>query len=246
MCYRIKRLRPLVCLFDSGIGGLNLLKACALRVPYADYFYFADNFNVPYGNLGEEEVNARVLSFFREIDELKPDAAIIACNTVTAECISVLRTKFNFPILGVQPALKQAAALGGEYLVLATEATCKSVAFSELVAKYGREAVMFPLKNLAAEIERNIFALDGDGLAARLPTGNYKSVVLGCTHYIFIKNAIKKRYLCPVFDGMSGTADHLATILGKNDHQAAHNGKIAFFCGDFSKNRAVFEKIKQF
>jgi len=70
--------------------------------------------------------------------------------------------------------------------------------------------------------------------------------VLGCTHYIFIRDEIEKRYRCPVFDGMAGTADHLATILGNFGHFSSERGKIRFFGGNFTKNKGVFERFLQF
>lgn len=234
---------PLVCLFDSGIGGLNLLRACSVRMPYVNFCYFADNYNVPYGNLCEGEIRRLVFSAFSQIAALCPDAAAVACNTVTAECVRELRHVFPFPVVGVEPAVKQAFEYGGKYLVLATEATCKSAVFFKLLSKYGKGAEVHAMKSLAGDIERNIFSLDKAALASRLPQGNFSSVVLGCTHYIFIRDEIEKRYRCPVFDGMAGTADHLATILGNSGHFSSERGKIRFFGGDFTKNKAVFERF---
>ena len=237
--------RPLVCVFDSGIGGLNLLSACVRRLPQADYCYFADNYFVPYGNMAEGEVKKRVFGFFSRISALRPDAAVVACNTVTAECISALRAAYDFPILGMEPAVKQAYELGGRYLVLATKATCRSASFARLISLYGKDAKVVPLEHLAGDIEREIFSPSLSRLAEGLPKGNYRSVVLGCTHYVFIKNAIKARYGVPVFDGMAGTADHLAATLGIFDHFLTTAGKIDFFCGNFAKNRAIFEMLQQ-
>ena len=139
---------PLVCLFDSGIGGLNLLRACSVRMPYVNFCYFADNYNVPYGNLCEGEIRRLVFSAFSQIAALCPDAAAVACNTVTAECVHELRRVFPFPVVGVEPAVKQAFEYGGKYLVLATEATCKSAAFFKLLSKYGKGAEVHAMKSL--------------------------------------------------------------------------------------------------
>lgn len=245
MEYSVRGRRPLVCLFDSGIGGLNLLDACVRRLPEVDFYYFADNFNVPYGNLGEGQIFTLVKGVFREIAACRPSAAVVACNTVTAGCISALRKTYSFPILGIEPALKQAWERGGDYLVLATRSTCASSSFASLMQRYGARATVFPCGGLAEKIERGIFSLDEKELVSRLPGGRFSSVVLGCTHYIFIEKAIQNRYGCPVFDGMSGTADHLATILGNFAHFSGDCGKIAFFCGDFIKNRAIYEKLQQ-
>lgn len=238
--------RPLVCLFDSGIGGLNLLGECVRRIPCADYVYVADNFNVPYGNHPPAEISRLVFSAFEKIGGLHPDAAVVACNTVTAGFIAALRARYPFPVVGVEPALKQACAHGGRYLVLATCSTCRSKSFSSLVKRYGNSAVVAPCPSLAQEIENNIFSDDLNFLADGLPRGKFSSVVLGCTHYIFIKKAIEKKYGCPVFDGMAGTADHLAEILGISDHFCERAANIAFYGGNTAKNRAVFSKFEKF
>ena len=237
--------RPLVCLFDSGIGGINLLIECERRIPQADYIYFADNYNVPYGNLSEKKISELVFSVFDKISAVHPSAAVVACNTVTANCVKALRAKYSFPVLGVEPAVKQASEYGGNFLVLATEATCKSAAFGSLISKYGSRATVFPCRNLANKIEQNIFSAELENIALTLPKGNFSSVVLGCTHYIFIEKYIKKLYNCKIFDGMAGTADHLRSILGIDDHFSSQNVEISFFCGDFAKNRTVYEKFKQ-
>lgn len=237
--------RPLVCLFDSGIGGLNLLAECVRRIPSADYAYFADNGNVPYGNLPPEKIGALVSAAFEGIAAINPDAAVVACNTVTAGCIAALRARYSFPVLGVQPALRQAFALGGSYLVLATDATRRSPSFSRLVKLYGGRAVIAPCACLAGDIEKFIFSERLPMLADGLPRGRFSSVVLGCTHYVFIEKWVASRYGCPVFDGMAGTADHLAKILGISDHFSGKGGNISFFGGDITKNRTIFEYLKQ-
>ncbi len=235
--------RPLVCIFDSGIGGLNLLAECYRRIPQADYMYFADNFNVPYGNLPAAKINSLVFDIFRQISSFHPSAAVVACNTVTAECILSLRAKYAFPILGMEPALKQAWKRGGKYLVLATEATVNSAGFAKLIKAYGSMAEVCALKDLARRIEEGL--AHGERIEPELPSGNYSSVVLGCTHYIFIKKFIKEKYNCEVYDGISGTADHLRAVLGISDHICEKPPEVAFKCGDFAKNKAIFEQLKQ-
>lgn len=236
--------RP-ICVFDSGIGGLNLLSACADSLPQNDFIYVADNFNVPYGNLPREKILELTDSAFKSINGFQPVAAVVACNTVTAECIGYLRKTYAFPIVGIQPAVKPAAKCGGRCLVLATQATVKSKSFCELVEKYaGKDCVVYPCPHLAEFIEDNIFNLPATLPNALLPDIEADSVVLGCTHYIFVKTAIQERYKCPVFDGIAGTADHLRKILGKTDHVAFEKQKITFINGDIDKNKRVFNQIR--
>lgn len=245
MEYQTTSNRPLVCLFDSGIGGLNLLLGCVRAIPQADYCYYADNFNVPYGNMDSDEIYRRAESFFALMEERRPTAAAVACNTVTARAIAKLRAQHSFPIVGIQPPVKQAAQRGGNFLVLTTRATYLSPSFRALVKRYERGAVLCPCDGLAERIEQNYQGISEEELADILPAGDYRSVVLGCTHYVFLKKAISKMYRCPVFDGIVGTADHLKTLIGTADHSADFKGKIEFFCGDFNKNRRIFSILER-
>jgi glutamate racemase len=146
--------------------------------------------------------------------------------------------------VGIQPAIKQATSLYSQVAVLATCATVKSASFQSLMARYGRgRALAFPCPQLAEEIERNIYNLGKINLSDLLPTTNPKAVVLGCTHYAFLKREIANYYNCPVFDGMLGTADHLCTLLGITDHQPQNCPKVTFIGGDSGKNNEIFAKI---
>ncbi len=239
-----KVLNPTVCFFDSGIGGLCLLYECVRRLPNVDFTYFSDNGNVPYGALSQERLIELTDSVFTEIAKINPVASVIACNTVTARCIDYLRKKYPFEIIGIQPAVKPAAEAGGRCLVLATPSTVGSKALYELIEKYGFgriEAVACP--DLALYIENNIDNIDESYIKSILPKINCDSVVLGCTHYIYIKEIVKKHYNCSVFDGIEGTADNLAKKIEKTDHFSKRAQKIMFSGGEVVKNRKVFAKL---
>ena len=107
-----------------------------------------------------------------------------------------------------------------------------------------------PCPNLAAYIEQNIFNLDKDGVLSNLPRVSADSIVLGCTHYTFIKKYIEEYYGCPVYDGIEGTSNRLCQILGNSDHLLgkAENisqsvEKVQFIGGDTKKNAAVFRLL---
>ena len=236
--------RPLVCLFDSGIGGLNLLLGCVRSLPQADYCYYADNFNVPYGDMDGEEIFLRAERFFSMMEERRPTAAVVACNTVTAHAIDRLRAIHSFPIVGIQPPVKQAAEIGGTFLVLTTRSTYISRSFRTLVKRYKRGAVLCPCDGLAEIIESNFPDVREDKLTSIFPQGNFRSVVLGCTHYVFLRKFIEKRYGCPVFDGIAGTADHMKTLVGMADYSENFEGKIQFISGNSEKNQQIFEILK--
>ena len=235
---------PRVAFFDSGIGGLTLLNECVRKLPYVDFIYVADNFNMPYGNKPYEEVLNLVDAHFEKINALNPAAAVIACNTVTAACARFLRSKYSFPIIGIQPAVKPAAKDGGKCVVLATPATAASAPVKELVQRYGNGITeVVPCENLAAYIEGNIFNLDAEQIVSLLPNTHADSVVLGCTHYIYAEKIIARFYGCHVYDGLEGTANHLCEILGNFDHFPKSRGKVTFLGGDTDKNAEVFAQL---
>lgn len=217
-----KRFR--VGVFDSGFGGLTVLKECVRLVPDAKYIYFGDNQRAPYGNRSEEEI----LSFAREaLDKfrrMRADAVVIACNTVTAVCIDVLRREYPFPVIGTEPAVKSAANAGGASLVLATTRTANSARLRMLTERFsGCSFKIAPCPYLAEAIERHFAEGESFLLSAHLPEGKFDSVVLGCTHYAFFAEEISAFYRAPVFDGAIGVAKRLGQVLGMlrigmNDH----------------------------
>lgn len=235
--------RP-VCVFDSGIGGLNLLYACAKMCPETNFMYFADNYNVPYGSLSEKRVKALVHDIFDEIASYNPLAVVVACNTVTALCISDLRARYNFPILGIQPAIKQAVRTAGDCLVLATPATVSSPSFKALCNAYGQGRVKAEAcPSLASYIEDNIFDYPDIKISGLLPAASPSSVVLGCTHYVFAAKSISEAYSCATFDGILGTADHLRKILKNLQCFSVIKRIIQFKRGDNAKNQKIFNML---
>lgn len=238
--------KRLICIFDSGIGGLNLLYSCAKYSPNLDFAYFADNYNVPYGNMSADELYARTFNIFKEIEKLNPAAAVVACNTVTALCIEGLRAEFPFRILGIQPAVKPAAA-EGECIVLATSATANSPSLKNLIAKHGRgRTSCIACPQLAGYIEENIFSLSKEKILSMLPDVCAGEVALGCTHYSFVAPVIKSRYNCRIWDGAEGVAANLCKILGFFDHQRNTPQKIEFLSGNARKNAEIYEKLLKF
>lgn len=235
--------------FDSGIGGLNVLGEFQRLCPGERCLYYGDNANAPYGGRTEEEILWLTLDAFAKITQYPVRAAVIGCNTVTAECVDVLRQKFTFPIVGIEPAVKpaSAAARGGTVLLAATRATLSSIRVQKLIEANSREAkiVTYAPDDLARAVERTAPDFDEIDLSRHLPEGKFDAVVLGCTHYVFLKNQIQNYYGCPVFDGISGTADHLRKILNICSENCRKIDKIPpFFQGtDKNKNETVYNKV---
>ncbi len=223
-----------IAFFDSGIGGLTVLAECRKRLPNMPFYYYGDNARAPYGNLSAKKIFRYTDAAFRLFRRLNVQAVVIACNTVTAVCVKTLRQKYAFPIIGAEPAVFPAARKGGEIFILTTKATHQSEKFQALCqsarAEYPQANVCaFSCDSLAGEIEKHICDKAYD-FTALLPRGNPTSVVLGCTHYIYIKEAIRKFYGCDVMDGNQGIAEMLCKKLLKA------NEKVGLPT-DFIKNR---------
>jgi glutamate racemase len=185
--------------FDSGVGGLSILKALRAALPGEDFVYFGDTSHGPYGERGDEYVVARSRAIFRElIEKHAVKAMVVACNTATAAAIHLLRRDYpELPLVGVEPALKPAVSRSRTKRigVLATRGTLRSAKFAALhdSLKEQAEFVLQPCDGLAAAIETGDSA-QVDALCAKYvrAIGDYGSgprqidtVVLGCTHYPF-------------------------------------------------------------
>lgn len=190
--------------FDSGIGGLSILKALRAELPGEDFVYFADTAHAPYGERGDEFVAARTRVV---VDQLRREhavkALVVACNTATAAAIHLIRAEHpDLPLVGVEPALKPAVALSRTRRigVLATRGTLASEKFRRLHESLARQAefVLQPCDGLADAIEKReddcIEALCRAYAAAGGPWGGREGeadvMVLGCTHYPFVQDTL--------------------------------------------------------
>ena len=114
----------------------------------------------------------------------------------------------------------------------------------DLIGRFGSgETKVAPCSDLASYIEENVGNFNPAEVERLLPKESADSVVLGCTHYSFVKDIIKNYYNCPVFDGNEGTSAHLCEKLGISDHRAERAQSIAFIGGNTDKNRSVFRSL---
>ena len=197
--------RPKVGIFDSGVGGLTVLRECFLRCPTAEYYYLGDNERAPYGNRSKDEICSFVREGMKTFETLGVDIAVLACNTATAVCIEEMRREFSFPIIGTEPAVRLAAQ------------TAKSERlYSLLRASSSCEFTVLPCPHLAGEIELALGGKEGIGNSVHFPSvpgKKFDGVVLGCTHYVFFKHKIAAFYGCKTYDGNRGVAEELARGL---------------------------------
>lgn len=207
-----------VCLFDSGMGGLSVLFKCREMLPSQKFIYYGDNDRAPYGNLPSGVIFRYVFSAAEELASYSPEALVLACNTATACCADALRKKYAFPILGAYPPLLAGGKIGGDGLVLVTRATYESRAFSALAHRAEKlcpsaHFYPYPCDLLAAKIEDTLAAAPDAVYTAELPAKKFSFVILGCTHYAHVREAIARFYNCPAIDGAEGLARRLAVTL---------------------------------
>lgn len=228
--------------FDSGVGGISVLKSMVHELPHEKFLYFGDSANAPYGDKRDEEVQRLSCRVVDRMLDLGVKAIVVACNTATSAAKDVLRAAHpEIPILGVEPALKPAleADTPGDILVMATRMTLRRDSYKQLVREYGwmsdDRIIQAPCPGLADLVETG--DLDGAPMRAYLEdllapyAGKVGSVVLGCTHYPFVRRQIAQIVGdVPFFDGGPGTARHLRHRLQENGLLApdSQQGSVTF------------------
>jgi glutamate racemase len=187
--------------FDSGIGGLSVLRLLRAQLPAEQFIYLADQGHVPYGSRSAQEIirfSQGITQFFLQLDA---KAVVVACNTASAAALSLLRQEFALPFVGMEPAVKPAAqqTQSGKVGILATGGTFASARYARLTAKYAQGVSVWedPCVGLVPEIEAG--RLDGptvhqilqQALRPMLAAG-IDTLVLGCTHYPFVLPVVQK------------------------------------------------------
>ncbi len=246
--------RP-VGMLDSGLGGISVLAQALRDLPGEDYVYFGDTAHIPYGDKDPHEVLRLTRLGVDRLLAHNCKAIVIACNTATSAAAQQLRSELSLPVIGIEPALKPASLLpgDGQILVLATQVTLKLPKFQALMSLYGDHATPVPCPGLMECVEAG--QLEGERVHALLsslltPYLNQpvKAVVLGCTHYPFLRKAIAA-FLppgTPLIDGNAGTVRQLGrrlkeeNLLAANDHPG---GRVTFLSS--SEDQATLRRMEQ-
>ncbi len=191
-----------IAIFDSGLGGLTVLRALQARLPQEDFFYFADTRFLPYGDRPEVFLRERGVLIAEALVRRGAKALVIACNTATAAAAEAIRAAIDLPIVALEPGVKPAVGLtrSGVIGVLATTRTLSSERFHRLVGTHAqtRRVIAQPCPGLAEAIEAagpdspQVAALL-DSFVAPLAAAAADVVVLGCTHYPWVAVAIARR-----------------------------------------------------
>ena len=228
--------------FDSGIGGVTVLKEIIKLLPNYNYIYYSDSKNNPYGNKSDEEVIRISDNIIQYLLNRGCETIVIACNTASAKAADYLRNKYkDVRIVAIEPAYKMVYdyAYDESTLVMATKGTIESRKFRELFEKYNnKKTILLPCVGLADIIENGNNEEIYKYLKSNIEQykGRVKNVVLGCTHYPLIKEQIDEMLGgVRFFNGAQKLAEHLQQILDYQKMEINQGSKIEFIDSKKSK-----------
>ena len=231
-------------IFDSGVGGLAILRQVRRLLPRADIVYLADSEAFPYGPKSAEFVIDKTVRISRALIDRGAALVVVACNTATVVAIEALRAGFAVPFVGVEPAVKVAAELAsadGPIFVLLTPNSASGRKYNDLVQRFadGRrvEAVCLEMlaevvedgsyrrSEVAGEIIRQVKAALG-----ALPDG--AQVVLGCTHYVFLRDLFQQAFGpgVNILEPSLPVAEQVVRVVKKHSIPVDESGRREFFC----------------
>ena len=207
-----------IAVFDSGLGGISVLRRLIQVLPEENFLYFGDSANAPYGSRPTEEIRSLTLENADRLFSRGAKALVVACNTATSAAVDTLRARYpNRIIIGIEPALKLAVSRhpNGRILVMATDATLREKKFATLMERFGEhcEILKCPCPELVEFVERG--ELEGEALQKVLKaelqahlTPAPDAIVLGCTHFPFLQAEIRRVVgeTPEILDGSDGTA----------------------------------------
>ncbi|KWZ38840.1 glutamate racemase [Burkholderia savannae] len=225
-------------IFDSGLGGLSVLRAVRERLPDEALVYVADSRHAPYGPREDAFIAERTLAIGEWLAARGAKALVVACNTATAQSIALVRERLPIPLVGVEPGIKPAAQHSKTRIagVLATQATLRSARFGALIARYAADCrfICQAGHGLVEAVERGdtgspeLRALLAGYLEPMLAAGA-DTLVLGCTHYPFFDAAIRDvtSNRLHLIDTSDAIARQLSRILDERDLRAPAGSRPA-------------------
>jgi glutamate racemase len=243
--------------FDSGVGGLSVLRAIRAALPHEHLVYVADSGHAPYGDQTEGYITQRTLVVGQWLAEQGVKAITIACNTATVVAAKALREQTHLPVVAIEPAIKPAVALtrSGVVGVLATRQTVQSAAVARLVDLYGadKRILLQGCPGLAEQVERaDLHSAETEALLRQFITPllaqGADTLVLGCTHYPFLRGTIQRvaGEGVTLIDPADAVARELARRLADSGSLTAQaeQGAVQFFTsGDVAQAQAVMSHL---
>ncbi|MDZ4993614.1 glutamate racemase [Clostridium perfringens] len=243
--------------FDSGLGGLSVLKKALEIMPNENYVYYGDSKHAPYGEKTPQEITELSFNAMEFLIQKGVKAIVIACNTATSAAAHDLREYYkHMPIIGIEPALKPAIRLHetGSVIVMATKATLTQEKFKKLMDNYGehREVISLPCPGLVEFIESG--DLNGEDVKSFLREKlnpymdrEISSIVLGCTHYPFVKDVIQEIVgeKVDIIDGSEGTVRELKRRLEENNIESESKEKGTLEIFNSLEDKKILELSKK-
>ena len=213
---------------DSGIGGLPYLQRARELLPEERFVYLADREHFPYGVQSRSAIRDIVMNAVAQlVNVARPKMVVVACNTASVVSLSELRATFNIPFVGVVPAIKPAgaAAPNGRIGVLATERTVEDPYVSNLIREFAPNSglVLVPAGELVEIIESRLTVAPRKEIlgtlrksAQQLTAESVDVVVLGCTHFIHVRDELSELlgHKVPVLDSVEGVARQIVRVCG--------------------------------
>ncbi len=233
-----------IAVFDSGIGGISVLKELEKAFPFERFLYFGDNFNSPYGNRSKLNLLSLAIHNINIIKYYPVKMIVLACNTLSVNLINEIQEYSNLPVFGVFPPVEKCILSGKKTILLSTIKT------SENFKCYKNfESVGF--FDLAHEIENNMFDLEKVNFLdcksnSKLDLkcckkGEFENVILGCTHYNFIKNQIINHFQPQnVYDGTLNLILQMQKLIKKPKSLVKHYQYKTLFVGKNAKTNKNF------
>ena len=248
--------RP-VGVFDSGVGGLSVLREIRRKLPFEDLLYVADSGHAPYGDKPREQIESRSFAISKFLLERGAKAIVIACNTATGAAARQMRPRLDVPLIAMEPAVKPAIARtrSGVVGVLATSQTLASHNFVTLLGRVasGTNVLVQPCPGLVERVEQGALECDTTrGLVSSYVTPLLErgtdTLVLGCTHYPHLRSLIQE-VAGPdvsVLDSGAGVARQVRRRLGDAGllNDATSTGYARFFTsGDLTQTGAMIGQL---
>jgi glutamate racemase len=215
--------------FDSGIGGLSVVRALRALAPHERILYFADTDWFPYGPRPEAEIRKRAFAITHRLIDSGCKMVVVACNTASAASLKELRDVFPVPFVGMVPGLKPAALTSRHVAVLATPGTLRGALYADVELRVGAGTAVEEVSggDLAQIVERGHVGTDAARSAVRsllgpAVTSGADTVVLGCTHYAFLAADILAEYPgLTIIDTSDAVARHALNVLDEAGLAAA-------------------------
>ena len=253
----IKPFQGAIGVFDSGVGGLSVLRAMRAALPHEDWVYVADSGHAPYGDQSEAHITQRTLMVGNWLAEQGVKAITIACNTATVVAAKTLREQTHLPVVAIEPAIKPAVALtrSGVVGVLATRQTVHSASVARLVELYGadKRILLQSCPGLVERVEQaDLLSTETEALLRQFITPllaqGADTLVLGCTHYPFLRDTLQRvaGEGVTLLDPAEAVARELVRRLSEAGGLSAstQRGQAQFFTsGDVAQAQAVMAHL---